>query len=118
VQAATDDYFQSENTLGRWVDERCQAVHGEQPSDRCDPNAWTDTRALYRDYAEWSQRVREFILPERVFVQKLEGLGIEPAKHSRTRRGGFRGIQLRFTTPDMLEALDNKPPASARDAGE
>lgn len=108
VQSATDDYFQAENTLGKWLDERCRTAHAERPEDQCNPNAWMQTTALYSDYAEWSQRVREYVLPERTFVQKLEGLGIQPARHPRTRHRGFRGIQLRFATPDMLDPLEHK----------
>src|SRR5262249_43526621 len=108
----------AENTLGRWLDERCQTVYAERPEDQCSPNAWTQTTLLYRDYTEWSQRVREYVLPERTFVQKLEGLGVQPKQHSRTRNRGFSGIQLRFATPDMLEGLDAKPPTIATRANE
>jgi putative DNA primase/helicase len=98
VQAATDEYFHDENTLGRWLDERCE----------CGPNHWSETRALYRDYTDWARRVGEYVLSERSFAQKLEQIaGLERAQHSRTRRGGFRGVRL-LETCDLFET---GPPA-------
>src|SRR5262249_37162365 len=80
VIMATDEYFRDENTLGKWFDERCEAG----------PNFWTNTRTLYRDFADWAERIREFVLPERNFSQKLELMpGIEKSQHSRTRLQGF-----------------------------
>src|SRR5205814_704712 len=40
VQAATDDYFRDENTLGKCLDERCEL----------DLGGWVNTRRLYRDF--------------------------------------------------------------------
>ncbi len=92
VQDATDKYFRDENTIGRWLDERCAI----------EANAWSETRALHRDYVHWAHQVGEFVLSERLFQQKVELMpGIEPQQHSRTRRGGFRGVHLLFWTPEL-----------------
>lgn len=95
VQNATNDYFRDENTLGRWIDERCVT----------DVNEWTETRQLYRDFADWAKRVGEYVLSERNFGQKLEIMpGMERSQHSRTRRGGFKGLRLIHATPDLFES--------------
>lgn len=95
VQAATDDYFQAENTLGRWLDERCE----------CDANYWTETRELYRDFQEWAKGVGEYIIAERIFAQKLEQMpSIQRALHPRTRRSGFRGLRPLRMTSDLFDA--------------
>lgn len=101
VTRATDAYFQDENTLGKWVDERCRTGRATEAEMRCDPNAWTETRQLYRDFVDWARRVGEFVLAERVFAQKLEVMGFDPSKHPRTRRGGFHGIELRNATSEL-----------------
>jgi putative DNA primase/helicase len=94
VTRATDAYFQDENTLGKWLDERCGL----------EKNYWTNTRTLYRDFKEWAQRVGEFVLSERVFSQKLELMPrIEKTQHPRTRLFGFQGLRPLHDTADLFE---------------
>jgi putative DNA primase/helicase len=104
VVEATNEYFKSENTIGRWLDERCEAPkEGEDASEY-----WGELRHFYHDFAEWAKRVGEFVISERIFSQKLELMpNITKALHPRTRRSGFAGLRLYFAP--QLPGLDNAP---------
>jgi putative DNA primase/helicase len=103
VVEATNEYFKSENTIGRWLDERCEVP----PEGDLVNNYWDELRHLYRDFAEWAKRVGEFVISERIFSQKLEQMpGITKALHPRTRRSGFAGLRLYSGEPQMLPGLD------------
>ena len=57
VVDATDDYFEAENMLGRWLDERC--TWGADVVDVVDGKkrpAFTTSKALYRDFRGWRKR--------------------------------------------------------------
>lgn len=85
VKEATDSYFQLENSLAQWVDERC---------DRA-PELMARTRELYSDFARWLQSSGEFVPTEKVFVSKLEAYsGLVRARLPGDRMG-FRGIALK-----------------------
>jgi phage/plasmid-associated DNA primase len=119
VTEATDKYFKDENTIGRWLDERCRYTDATEDDARCEPNHWCGTRILHRDYAAWARRVGEFVLAERVFQQKLEQMpGIEPAQHPRTRRGGFYGIALRWESPELHPDPDDPSDAAATETAD
>lgn len=109
VIEATDEYFRQENTLGHWIDERCDVPGtGEALNDY-----WQLTRELYHDYCDWSRRVGEFVLSERMFSEKLDQMPqVQKALHPVTRRSGFAGLRLHFGTPDLL-GLDGPPAAGA-----
>ena len=92
VQNATNEYFRDENTLGRWIDERCD----------CDGGYWAGTRELYRDFVGWARRVGEYVLSERIFSQKLEQMpGITKALHPKTRIKGFAGLRLHYSGDEL-----------------
>jgi putative DNA primase/helicase len=86
VIAATDEYFEAENTLGQWVGERC--ICGKSESEL--------VATLYRDFRDWAVRAGEHVQSMRVFAQKLRLLGgvAEAKPHLRGGRG-FWGIALR-----------------------
>jgi P4 family phage/plasmid primase-like protien len=98
VTRATEEYFEQENTLGRWIDDRCQVPEpGEDPA-----LYWADKRELYRNFVEWAKEVGEFVIPQRLFVEKLAQMPrITWGLHSRTRRAGFSGLRLPASTPDL-----------------
>lgn len=102
---ATNEYFKQENTIGRWIDERCDMAHeGEDPN-----KIWTEERDLYRDFADWCRRVGEYVISERVFSQKLEQMPqVQKVNHPATRRAGFAGLRFRSVTT-QLPGLDEPP---------
>lgn len=67
VVEATAEYFEIENVLGRWIDERCH-----RGKDQCGT-----TKALFFDFAEWAKAAGEYAGTERRFYQRLLQLGFE-----------------------------------------
>jgi putative DNA primase/helicase len=85
VTEATDEYFKSENTIGRWLDERCTL----------DRERFTSTKELYRDFQEWARGVGEFVVAERIFSEKLDQTGhVQKGRDPSGDRRGFRGVAL------------------------
>ncbi len=82
VAAATDEYFEAEDSLARWVAERCTV----------EPTATALSRDLFRDFRSWAALVGEFIGSERQFVQRLEQHGFQRWRHPVSGARGFRGI--------------------------
>jgi putative DNA primase/helicase len=82
VTRASSDYFAEQNSLGAWVDERC---------DR-DALATTPSRALFADWKRWMDERSEDAGTEKRFSESLERL----AAKKRTERGVvFLGLRLR-----------------------
>jgi putative DNA primase/helicase len=105
VVAATDEYFEAENVLSRWLDERCSRGQGIS----------TQTGDLYRDYKSWAATAGEFVWSERVFSQKLaQQPGLEKSFHPVTRRSEFRGLSL-LAMSDLLSSVT--PGRDVRRAG-
>lgn len=85
VLSATEEYFEAEDALGQWVEERCQ-VHRE---------ARQPTADLFDDWREWAERAGEYVGSIKRFVEMLLSRGFE-----RTRlHGGVRAIQGLITRP-------------------
>lgn len=84
VMAATDDYFEQQDTLGEWISECCDTGGSWLRAD------------LYQSFRRWAERTGEFALPQKRFVAALESRGI------RTRTVSGRqmcdGLQLRHDT--------------------
>jgi putative DNA primase/helicase len=84
VIAATNDYFDAENVLGHWLEERCVTSREHA----------TPTKKLFGDFAEWGKRAGEFVGSERAFAQKLLAAGFQRWRDGRTQERGFKGIAL------------------------
>ena len=84
VEHATDEYFETEDAIGRWLDDRCNL----------DPNATATTRLLFRDWKSWAAETGEYVGSERRFAQSLQRRGFERWQHSVLRTRGFRGVEL------------------------
>ena len=83
VIRATQEYFVSEDTLGRWLDERCQL--GRQYE--------TSSSALFGSFREWTEKVGEMAWSQRAFSQNL--LDRSFTNHH-TRNGWFfQGLALK-----------------------
>ncbi len=82
VLAASKEYFEDQDILGRWIAEGCEDV----------PDAWTSTSDLFEAWREWCNERGEFVGSMKRLSQMLADRGVE-----RTRgmggRMGFIGIQ-------------------------
>jgi len=84
VQAATAEYFEAEDALGRWLDERCVRA----------ANAKSLTAELFTDWKQWAEAAGEFIGTQRRFSDLLITRGLEKWRNSMGVRG-FQGIGLK-----------------------
>ena len=84
VQAATDEYFESEDALGRWLEERCVRV----------ASAKSLTAQLFSDWKQWAEAAGEFVGTQRRFSDLLLTRGLEKWRNGVGVRG-FQGIGLK-----------------------
>lgn len=84
VVSATEEYFEAEDALGRWLDERCVRT----------PNAKSLTAELFTDWKQWAEAAGEFIGAQRRFSDLLITRGIEKWRNGMGVRG-FQGIGLK-----------------------
>lgn len=97
VQDATQEYFESEDALGRWLDERCVRA----------ANAKSLTSELFTDWKQWAEASGEFIGSQRRFSDLLITRGLEKWRNSMGVRG-FQGIGLKQPhTPAYTPYADN-----------
>jgi len=90
VEAATDEYMEAEDALGRWIQDECQE----------DPVAEASTEQLFDSWRNWADRSGEYAGTQRKFSDDLAKRGFERVR-SRSQRM-FRGIGLnvRPMTPE------------------
>lgn len=84
VVSATEEYFEAEDALGRWLDERCVRT----------ANAKSLTAELFTDWKQWAEASGEFIGSQRRFSDLLITRGVEKWRNSVGVRG-FQGIGLK-----------------------
>ena len=84
VVSATEEYFEAEDALGRWLEERCVRA----------PNAKSLTAELFSDWKQWAETSGEFIGSQRRFSDLLITRGLEKWRNSVGVRG-FQGIGLK-----------------------
>ena len=84
VLDATDEYFESEDALGRWLDERCVRV----------PSAKALTSELFADWKQWAEGAGEFVGSQKRFADLLLTRGLEKWRNTVGLRG-FRGVGLK-----------------------
>ena len=88
VRKATDDYFESEDAIGAWIEDRCER--------RLD--GWELTKNLFASWKEWAETAGEHASTRKRFVQALESSGFR----SRRKHGG-RGIEGLSTKRDTCD---------------
>ena len=88
VVEATEEYFEAEDALGRWLDERCVR----------EANAKSLTAELFNDWKQWADSAGEFVGSQRRFSDLLITRGLEKWRNSVGVRG-FRGVGLRIRPP-------------------
>jgi putative DNA primase/helicase len=84
VQQATEAYFEAEDALERWIEDRCAV-------DRIYFGA---VATLFADWKSWSEAAGEYTGSRKRFSQALESRGFTPERGTGGERG-FRGIALR-----------------------
>ncbi|MDB0511613.1 phage/plasmid primase, P4 family [Ralstonia solanacearum] len=84
VLDATEEYFEAEDALGRWLDERCVR----------EANAKTLTAELFNDWKQWADSSGEFVGSQRRFSDLLITRGVEKWRNTAGLRG-FRGVNLK-----------------------
>ena len=85
VVDATSDYLAAEDTLSRWLEDRCEVNKAN----------WAAATPLFSDWRSWCEENQEYAGSQKSFSQALESRGFAPQR-TRTARG-FMGISLRVT---------------------
>jgi putative DNA primase/helicase len=83
VAAATEEYFEAEDSLGRWLDEKCERG----------PNLTETSAALFAAWKVWAEANGEFIASVKWLSENLVSRGFQQHRDHRAR--GFRGLRLR-----------------------
>ncbi len=97
VLDATDEYFEAEDALGRWLDERCVRVG----------TAKSLTAELFTDWKQWADAAGEYVGSQRRFSDLLITRGLEKWRNGVGLRG-FQGIGLKSPhTPAYTPYADN-----------
>lgn len=97
VVDATEEYFEAEDALGRWLDERCVR----------EANAKSLTAELFNDWKQWAEATGEFVGAQRRFSDLLITRGLEKWRNGMGVRG-FQGIGLKQPpTPAYTPYADN-----------
>jgi putative DNA primase/helicase len=93
VREATDSYLAEEDTIGRWLEERCgvdQTIYKEYSGK------------LYDDWCSWCQRVGERLTSHKTFTQTLKARGFTQERDNTGQRM-FLGIGLKSPPPAKLD---------------
>jgi len=85
VLSATDEYFEAEDTLQRWIDEECTT----------DANDTATSADLFKSWQTWAENAGEYIMPLKRFSESLIQRGFNRYTIGSQRLKGFRGIALK-----------------------
>ena len=88
VMQATEEYFEAEDAMGRWLEDRC-VLHA---------NAKALTFELFNDWKQWAETNGEYQGSQRRFSDLLISKGVERWRNSSGVRG-FQGIGLKQGAP-------------------
>lgn len=78
VQAATEEYFEAEDALGQWIEERCLLANTHRES----------VSALFADWREWAEAAGEYVGSIKRFSELMAARKFEKCRLT----GGARGI--------------------------
>jgi len=92
VMAATEDYFEAEDALGRWMEECC---------DVGSPSFESGSTELFNSWKNWAEANGEYAGSMKRFSETLSARGFEKFKTSTVR--GFRGIAVKDNKTDLFE---------------
>lgn len=85
VVSATEEYLESEDALGRWLDEECVR----------DSNAEAATDELFNAWKAWAERSGEYVGTKRRFSDDLDKRGFKRRRSGHDRSRAFQGIGLK-----------------------
>ncbi len=85
VRLATESYLAEEDTLQKFLDEKCFKTSQSESEE---------VSLLFASWKEWCAETGEFVGSIKNFSQKLEMRGYEKRQDSRTRRACFAGLRL------------------------
>lgn len=88
VLDATNEYFEDQDMLGRWLAECCEEARDE----------WTPTHDLFQAWAEWCGEGREFVGTLKRMSQMLADRGYKRMR-GKLGRMGFVGIRIAAHMP-------------------
>jgi putative DNA primase/helicase len=97
VLDATEAYFEGEDALGRWLEERCVLA----------ANARSLTAELFNDWKLWADAAGEFVGSQKRFSDLLISRGIEKWRNAIGLRG-FRGLGLKAQTTPSYTAFNDQ----------
>ena len=80
----TEEYFEDEDSFGRWLEECCTI----------DRLAYETTRDLYANWKAWAERAGLAPGTEPKFRSALKAQGFETKRHSISNLSGFAGLRL------------------------
>jgi putative DNA primase/helicase len=81
VRAATDEYLEEEDSIGKWIGECCELG----------PQDWTSASDLFKSWEAWATARGEWVGKMKTLSQKLK-TRLTPARHSKAN--GFGGIRI------------------------
>jgi putative DNA primase/helicase len=96
VVDATNQYFEAEDAVGRWLEERCTR----------EANGKSLTAELFADWKQWAESAGEFVGSQKRFSELLITRGIEKWRNSAGLRG-FVGIALKYPPKPVFSPYDD-----------
>jgi phage/plasmid-associated DNA primase len=93
IRDATEDYLAAEDSIGRWLEERCTREKGDRAT----------SSVLFSDWKAWCSQTGEHEGSQKRFSQQLEGRGFMRQRTNRSK--GFSGIApRRGLVPDVPDS--------------
>jgi putative DNA primase/helicase len=97
VTDATDDYLDSEDKLGRWIDECLER----------DPNGWMSSTDLFYSWKHWAEDNNEWVGGQTKLSIDLKEAGFKPVR--KPHANGFAGLRLKpFAGPVSCRVVGAK----------
>jgi putative DNA primase/helicase len=87
IAEATKEYFEEQDVLSQWLDERCDV----EPGNEFKTATHADLYASWRDYAK---RMGEAEGTSKAFRETLKSRGIQRTRIGKNRSKGWKGIRL------------------------
>ena len=91
VMAATEDYFEAEDAMGRWLEEACEKASA----------AWSGSSALFASWKSWAEANGEYPGSMKRFSENLGNRGFE--KQDTRKARGFLGLTIKDSNDDLFE---------------
>lgn len=94
IRAATNQYIESNDTLGDWLGDAAEQGDG----------SWTEGKVLYDSFAKWCDAEGEKAWSRRAWANAMIDRGFvdERKSYNGTRLRGFKGIRLRLTASSHI----------------